>query len=372
MLNFEAKAYLRDPQEAARHVEKRGLVLKGDNLEIDTYFDTPEHRLKYREDPSVRPPRLIAYERSDAAEIRQSHFQVAELESDDPLLLDTLKAGLGVRVVVEKHRRTYVGGDLVVNIDTLEGRYNFIEVEAMVSPGSGPTDAESQVKSLLYDLGIVEADLLALSYERLAPSLAGAVRWLQQLGSSVDGLLLIDGPSGAGKSSLIETALQRQPGLAYIKRTASRPRRSTDSPDEYEFVTVQDFESGERLGEFLEFKEFLFDMRYGLRWENVASALRKDPVALGIMNLGNVRHVKTVVPQATTILVEAPPGDLIRRLRDRGTHSEEAIEERIHNAGLATLHRDMYDFVIKNREGEFERAAQELLGILQLKCDQVR
>ena len=194
---------------------------------------------------------------------------------------------------------------------------------------------------------------------------ADADSWRRRLVSDLRRLVLIDGPSGAGKSRLVAEAIPRVEGASAVRRTTSRPRRDTDTVDEYEFVSVEDFEEAERNGEFLESKEFLFDMRYGLRWSEVERALAESRVALGVMNLGNVAHVANVAPEVVRVLVTASLDDLRRRIEARGTHTQEAIDERLDNARKLASSGHLYDHVLVNDDGDFDRTRDALEAILR-------
>ena len=195
--------------------------------------------------------------------------------------------------------------------------------------------------------------------------MSDADRWRTRLGPSLRRLVLIDGPSGAGKSRLVAETIPRVEGASAVRRTTSRPRRDTDTPDEYEFVSVEDFEEAERNGEFLESKEFLFDMRYGLRWSEVERTLDEAAVALGVMNLGNVEQLARVAPEVVRVLVTASLDDLRRRIEARGTHTQEAIDERLDNARKLASSGHLYDHVLVNDDGDFEKTRDALEAILR-------
>jgi guanylate kinase len=192
-----------------------------------------------------------------------------------------------------------------------------------------------------------------------------AAGWRRRLGPSLRRLVLIDGPSGAGKTRLVAETIPRVEGASAVRRTTSRPRRGTDTTDEYEFVSVEEFEEAERNGEFLESKEFLFDMRYGLRWSEVERTLAGAQVALGVMNLGNVDHVARTAPEVVRVLVTASFDDLRRRIEARGTHTREAIDERLDNARRLASSSHLYDHVLVNADGDFDRTRDALEAILR-------
>lgn len=363
MPNFELKAHLPNPHAAETVLLSLGMELVGDGYQRDTYFSTSEGRLKFREGPTPRNT-LIAYQRSDIAQPRESDFQLAEVLGESTVLLDILAECLGIDSIVEKHRRTYKKDNVLVNIDTLLQSYHFVEIEVFFQNSAEKWEAELTARGYKSALAIETWDIVGQSYQHLAPTLSTAITWRQKLGSDLGRLVLIDGPSGAGKTSLVSELATRLPGVGYVRRTTSRPLRGSDAPDEYEYVTVAAFEEAKSRGEFLERREFLFNMQYGLRWNNVFQALSDSRVGLGIMNLGNIRYVTATTPEVVTVLVTAPLPDLKRRIESRQSHSPEAVEERLHNAAIAEAHSSYYDYVLVNRDGEFESTKRNLEEIL--------
>jgi guanylate kinase len=83
------------------------------------------------------------------------------------------------------------------------------------------------------------------------------------------------------------------------------------------------------------------------------------------MNLGNIRHVKEFTPEVRRVLVSAPIDQLRARLAARGTHTAEALDERLDNARMANESEDLYDTVIWNEDGAFEASLSRLVSTLQ-------
>lgn len=281
---------------------------------------------------------------------------------DDPAIAHDRLAAMGFFLTRDdtetaaKRRRTYERATALVHIDTLFDEYNIIEIEAH---DDGP-----HALDLMTGLDIKRRDIVTSSYENLLTVLSAAARWRRQLKPSLGRLVLIDGPSGAGKSTLVADLTAGSPTTSYVRRTTSRARRNADSAEEYEFISVETFIEAEGAGEFLESREFLFDMRYGLRWGNIAHALDNGHVGFGVMNLGNIRHVGVVAPEVTTVLVTAPLDTLRRRISARGTHSVEAIEERLGNAATVQTLADLYDHVLVNDDGDLDMTRKVLQAIL--------
>jgi guanylate kinase len=180
-------------------------------------------------------------------------------------------------------------------------------------------------------------------------------------------LFLLDGASCSGKSTLVDR-LAADPTLPIelVPRCSTRERRSDDRPRrEYVFVSREQFVELARSGGFIEYRDFQFGMSYGLPWAEAFAPLLKGRHGLAVINLGNVRHVKTLLPEAVTILVDAPLATIRQRLIARGLNTQEQIDERLTNAARVELYRPFYDHVVTNDDGTLTKA-QDVLRTLIL------
>ena len=179
-------------------------------------------------------------------------------------------------------------------------------------------------------------------------------------------LLVIDGPSGSGKSTILH-ALEADPslGLIHVRRCTTREQRPGDeAEDNYRFVPPEEFRRMVEAGEFLEWKDFLFGMSYGTPRQEVEELLEAGRNAVAIINLGNLPAVKEVIPDAVGIFISTDLGDLERRLRSRGNHTEEQIAERLGNAAASVQLQPLYDYVVSNDEGRLEACLREVRHIV--------
>ena len=179
-------------------------------------------------------------------------------------------------------------------------------------------------------------------------------------------LLVIDGPSGSGKSTILH-ALEADPslGLIHVRRCTTREQRPGDeAEDNYRFVPPEEFRRMVEAGEFLEWKDFLFGMSYGTPRRELEELLEAGRNAVAIINLGNLPAVKEVIPDAVGIFISTDLGDLERRLRARGNHTEEQIAERLGNAAASVQFQPLYDYVVSNDEDRLEACLREVRHIV--------
>lgn len=170
--NLELKARDDDPQATRAAAIAAGAIEHGVLRQRDTYFSARAGRLKLREQ---RPggAQLIAYERSDEAQERESRYRLADVP-DPAATRAALAAALGITVVVEKERQLLLADSVRIHLDHVEGLGQFVEVEAVV-PRGAPTAGEAErVRALRSALGIGDDRLLHRGYAALVLEALGA------------------------------------------------------------------------------------------------------------------------------------------------------------------------------------------------------
>jgi guanylate kinase len=179
-------------------------------------------------------------------------------------------------------------------------------------------------------------------------------------------LFLLDGASCSGKSTLVDRLTADPEFLDLVPRYSTRERRTDDQRRrEYIFVSHEDFRARAAAGGFIEYHDFQFGMSYGLPWAEAFAPLLEGRAALGVINLGNVEHVKALVPEAVTILVDASLDTIRRRLIARGVNNQEQIDERLGNAARVQGFRKFYDYVVTNEDGILHEAEAFLRQLIE-------
>ena len=191
--------------------------------------------------------------------------------------------------------------------------------------------------------------------------------WRAKLGSrpGTGALFLLDGASSSGKSTLVDRLTADSRSLELVPRYCTRDRRSDDEGRrEYIFVSHEAFRERAAQGAFIEYRDFKFGMSYGLPWAEAIMPLLEGRPALGVINLGNVESVKTLFPEAVTVLVDASLETIRRRLLARGVNTQEQIDERLGNAARVQEFRKFYDYVVTNEEGGLTEAEAYLRNLI--------
>jgi guanylate kinase len=190
----------------------------------------------------------------------------------------------------------------------------------------------------------------------------------RQASGATGTLFLLDGASCSGKSTLVDRLTADPAFLELVPRYSTRERRVDDQRRrEYIFISHDAFRKRAEAGGFIEYKDFQFGMSYGLPWVEAFTPLLEGRSALGVINLGNVEHVKTLLPEALTVLVDASLETIRHRLLARGLNTTEQVDERLANAARVQNYRKFYDYVVTNEEGVLDEAEAFLRNLIASK-----
>jgi guanylate kinase len=153
-------------------------------------------------------------------------------------------------------------------------------------------------------------------------------------------------------------------GLALSISATTRPPRpiEVDGRD-YHFVDSEAFDRLIRDRGLLEWAE-VFGNRYGTPSEFVEERRRSGRDVILEIDVQGARQVRDRVPEALLILLEPPSLDeLARRLRGRGTESEEKIARRLAEAARELDQRELFDHVVVN--DDLQAASSQVAAIIE-------
>lgn len=143
--------------------------------------------------------------------------------------------------------------------------------------------------------------------------------------------IILSGPSGVGKTTLTQKLLNQLPSLARVITTTTRmPRTGEAHGIDYFFVSAQAFSELERSCSFLETNTF-GSAQYGTP-RSVLHALSRGVPLIALPDINGARHLKSHIPHAVCIWLEAPLEIIAQRLAGRGTESALQQAERLKRA----------------------------------------
>lgn len=184
------------------------------------------------------------------------------------------------------------------------------------------------------------------------------------MSSSQAKLFVIAAPSGAGKTTLVKSLLERNPGLEFsVSYTTREQRKQEVDGRDYFFVDEERFRQLKEEGELLE-SASVFGNYYGTGRTQVQQRLAKGNHVILEIDWQGARQVRASMPDCVSIFILPPArAELERRLRNRGTDSDEVIARRLREADGDMSHWDEFDFVIINDDVDI--AVGELEAIIR-------
>ena len=184
-------------------------------------------------------------------------------------------------------------------------------------------------------------------------------------------LFVLSGPSGAGKGTLVKRVLQRVPDAwVSVSATTRQPRPGEVDGRDYFFLDQPRFDELVSQGGFLEWAH-VHGNSYGTLRSRVQDRIDHGSQVILEMDVQGAFHVTKAMPEAHLIFIEPPSlEELERRLRGRGTETEEVICNRMKTAEVELARKMEYDVQVVN--DELERATEELVSYIGSFADDMR
>ncbi|HKB02569.1 MAG TPA: guanylate kinase [Gemmataceae bacterium] len=177
---------------------------------------------------------------------------------------------------------------------------------------------------------------------------------------SLGPLIIVSGPSGSGKSTLVRRALAEFGSrLRHSVSATTRDRRPGEMDGvHYHFWTRARFERGIAAGEFLEYATVYGTNYYGTLRSEVEQYRAQGVGVILDIEVQGAAQLRASCPDAFFVFLDTPAGEYERRLRERGTESEDAIQQRLETARREMARAGEFDRRILN--DHVDRAAAEL------------
>jgi guanylate kinase len=147
--------------------------------------------------------------------------------------------------------------------------------------------------------------------------------------------IIFSGPSGVGKGTLIEMLMKRFPDDQFgfsVSHTTRKPREGEVDGTHYNFTSVEKIKEEINEGKFVEYAE-VHGNYYGTSITAVESVQKQDRICILDIDVQGVMKVKKSSLEPLYCFITPPSlEELEKRLRGRGTETEESIKKRLANS----------------------------------------
>lgn len=165
IINVEVKSRCLSQDAIQKKLISLGAEYKGIDHQTDTYFNTPNGRLKLRQGNIENS--LIFYDRKNTAKSRESTIILEKL-SENNKIGDILSASIGKNIVVDKQRQIYFIDNIKFHIDEVKGLGAFVEIEAIdIDRTHSKEKLKTQCDYYINALNLFEKDFIEYSYSDL-------------------------------------------------------------------------------------------------------------------------------------------------------------------------------------------------------------
>ena len=174
-------------------------------------------------------------------------------------------------------------------------------------------------------------------------------------------LIIISAPSGAGKTTLCKRLLSDLGNSVKlsISCTTRKPRGSEKNGVDYFFLTPEAFNNKRKQKEFAEWAE-VHGAFYGTSRDFLETEMKNGFSILLDIDVQGAASLRDVYPeQCLTVFISPPNLEILeKRLRKRGTDTEETILKRLERAQNEMNEAPHFNKIILN--DDLERAYSEL------------
>ncbi|MAF36409.1 guanylate kinase [archaeon] len=182
---------------------------------------------------------------------------------------------------------------------------------------------------------------------------------------------IISGPSGAGEDSVI-AALKKRISFSKCVTTITRNRRPGEKHGrDYYFITDATFKKMITTKAFIEWARVYGCYRGCTKKEYNKVAKQGSPILFKVDWQG-VKKYKKVLPHCVAIMISPPSYKALeKRLLKRGQDSVETINKRAAETKAWLKHKNLYNHVIVNQDGQLKTTVDRVEKIIRKHLDQV-
>ncbi|MGN1481198.1 guanylate kinase [Porcipelethomonas sp.] len=161
-------------------------------------------------------------------------------------------------------------------------------------------------------------------------------------------LIVVSAPSGCGKGTVLNEILKDDSFYYSISATTRLPREGEADGVNYYFISKEEFENRIKENAMLEYAEYCGNY-YGTPKKELEEKLAEGKNVILEIEVQGAMQVKKLCPDGIFIFI-VPPSvkELERRLKKRGTETDDVISRRVAEAAGEIKQASNYDYVVVN------------------------
>ena len=178
-------------------------------------------------------------------------------------------------------------------------------------------------------------------------------------------MFVLSSPSGAGKTTLTKKIAENNKNFTIsISHTTRKPRPNEINGKDYQFVSVQEFNTLVKENNFFEYAN-IFDNYYGTLKKPVLELLSLGRDVLFDIDWQGTQQLKRIKSLSLVTFFILPPNiqALKKRLLNRHKGQEELIEKRMDNFNEETSHWNEYNYVFVN--DDLDTCYEKILNVIK-------
>jgi len=178
-------------------------------------------------------------------------------------------------------------------------------------------------------------------------------------------MFVLSSPSGAGKTTLTKKIAENNKNFTIsISHTTRKPRPNEINGKDYQFVSVQEFNTSVKKNNFFEYAN-IFDNDYGTLKKPVLELLSLGRDVLFDIDWQGTQQLKKIKNLSLVTFFILPPNiqALKKRLLNRHKGQEELIEKRMNKFNEETSHWNEYNYVFVN--DDLDTCYKKILNVIK-------
>lgn len=176
-------------------------------------------------------------------------------------------------------------------------------------------------------------------------------------------LVVVSSPSGGGKGTILKSLFARNENLRMsVSATTRAPRAGEEHGVHYYFIGKDEFKQNIERGAMLEYAEYCGNF-YGTPKAPIQAWLDAGHDVVLEIEVQGGRQIKAAAPDCVSLFILPPSLEVLeKRLRGRGTETDEVIAKRLEAAREEIRCVEDYDYAVIN--DTVEQAVLEIESIL--------